>query len=136
MVNGLTSAIQGVKTAAVAVWDGIKAGAKGMVNSVIWYLNRFVWAANKIIDGVNLIPKVNIPHIPEIPTLHDGGRVPGAKGDEVLTKLQAGEQVKTSAQSDNGQGGGNITLSFGGNTDSAMARAIQKMIRAGEIQVS
>lgn len=136
MVNGLTSAIQGVKTAASAVWNGIKAGAKGMINGVIWYLNNFVKAANVILDGINKVPGVNIPHVPEIPTLHDGGRVPGAKGDEVLTKLQAGEQVKTSAQADNGNGGGNITLSFGGNTDSAMARAIQKMIRAGEIQVS
>lgn len=60
------------------LWSGISDGVKSMVNVVINALNRlikgFLAPFNTIIDGLNLIPGVNIQKLSlQIPTLATGG---------------------------------------------------------------
>src|SRR5699024_7953340 len=55
------------------VWDGIKSGATSAVNWVMDRLNDFSGATNKAIDGLNKLPKVDIPHISKIPNIGDDG---------------------------------------------------------------
>lgn len=67
---------------------------------------------------------------PQLPTFHTGGVVPGMPGQEVLALLRAGERVTPA-----GQGGSGVTMTFGGNVDSALASAIMYLIRSGQITI-
>lgn len=59
------------------IWDALTAGAKGAVNGAIGIVNSVIGGLNTLIDGANYIPGVNIPHIPRIPYLAQGGVVTG-----------------------------------------------------------
>lgn len=120
------------------IWDALKAGARGAVNFVISYWNTAISALNGVIEGINLVPHVNIPKIPHIPKLHEGGVVPGARGSETLALLEAGERV-IPADRAGGRGGGGaggaVVVGFRGNTDTAVANLIMRLIRSGDIQL-
>jgi TP901 family phage tail tape measure protein len=107
------------------VWDGIK-GDAAAVWTFIWegiikpVVNFIVGAINSLLDGVNAFLGLgesvlsNIPGlgglkgkiIPHVPTLHAGGTVPGAWGQEVLIKALAGERVLSLGETAGGGGGG------------------------------
>lgn len=118
------------------MWDGMKAGAKSALNWVIDRLNDAVKALNFLIRGINYIPGVNIPYIPYIPKLHQGGVVPGVAGSEMLAVLQAGERVIPATGPQGGSGGGSVTVTFNGNSDSAFASAFMNLVRSGDIQLA
>jgi hypothetical protein len=61
---------------------------------------------------------------------HTGGVVPGMLGSEQIRILQAGERVVPRGQAGND---GGSTVNFKGDTDSALARLLQKMINDGDI---
>lgn len=152
MWNGIKSVVGGVVNWIVSVWNGIPAfftsigkaiGSifrgigngiknifKGAINFIIDILNGGIWALNKVIDGINLVPGVEIAHIPKIPRLHAGGTVPGMPGEDVLTVLQAGEHVGMS-----GQGGGSMTLAVGPGADKGVADLLNYLIRKKYIRV-
>lgn len=134
--NGMISFFSGIVNAIGNVFSGIgnaiKNAFKAAINFVIDILNGAVWALNKIIDGINFVPGVEIPHIPKIPRLHTGGVVPGMLGSEQLAILQAGERVVP-----RGQGGNNgATVVFAGDTDSAFSTAFMKLVRTGQIRIT
>jgi hypothetical protein len=70
--KAMSEAIGGFFT---SMWEGIKSGVVSGINWVIDKLNVFVRAYNSIIGAVNSVPGVNIPSMPEIPKLADGGIV-------------------------------------------------------------
>lgn len=84
--------------------QGIVNGFKGAVNGLIDLVNHSViWVANKVIDGINLLPGVSINHIPDIPHLATGGRIlrggmalVGEQGPEVVS-LPRGAEVHSNA---------------------------------------
>ncbi|TDP97645.1 phage tail tape measure protein [Labedaea rhizosphaerae] len=84
--------------------QGIVNGFKAAVNGLIDLVNHSViWVANKVIDGINLLPGVSINHIPDIPHLATGGRVlsggmamVGEQGPELVT-LPRGAEVHSNA---------------------------------------
>lgn len=77
--NGFMGFISGVAgaigRALGGIWGGLVAGAKAAVNGAISIVNGIISGLNFMIDGANLIPGVNIPHIPKIPRLAEGGVV-------------------------------------------------------------
>jgi phage-related minor tail protein len=101
--------------------NGIKDGFKAAVNGLIDLINNTViWGANKLIDGMNVLPGVSISHIPPIPKLATGGIVAqgglvtvGERGREVVS-LPEGAQVYNNRQSEaflsGGGGGGGMTI--------------------------
>lgn len=105
----------GIKTAAVNVWDWLKAlpGNIGRAFSGLGeiILAPYKWAFNKIADAWNnTVGKLHfsvpswVPGIggkgfdaPKLPHFRFGGIVPGAPGQEVAAILHAGERVETAA---------------------------------------
>jgi len=134
--NGIPAFFTGIATTISNVFSGIgnaiKNAFRSALNFVIDLLNGAIWAINKLISGINAVPGVDIPHIPKIPKLHTGGRVPGLPGQEVLAVLQGGEHVSTSSQG----GGGGATITFAGDVDSAFASAFMMLQQRGDIIIT
>lgn len=131
-VGVMSSAARSLGRFFSGIWDSLKSGAKTALNFVIDILNRAIGALNTLINGINYIPGVSIPHIPTIPRFHQGGKVPGAPGTEMLAILQAGETVIPANRSTDS---GGVAFRFVGNTDTAVATLIMRLIRSGEIQI-
>lgn len=132
--NGLANAASSVAHRIGGFFAGmgtaIKNAFRSAVNFAIDLLNGAIGGINVLIDGANLVPGVNIPHIPNIPRLHTGGVVPGMPGEEQLMLLQGGERVSTS-----GQGGGG-RLVVVGDVDSAFATYLKKLVRDGTLRLA
>ncbi len=116
-----------------AVGDFIGRAFRGALNVAIDILNWFVRRANDLITGINHVnPFENIPHIPQISRLHQGGIVPGAPGSETMAILKAGEEVTAANRV---AGGGAVQVRWAGNTDTAFATAFMNLYRDGVIQI-
>ncbi|WP_327162866.1 hypothetical protein [Streptomyces zaomyceticus] len=59
------------------MWDGITTGLKTALNAAIWMINQAIEGINVLISGANMVPGVNIPFIPYIPFLAEGGITTG-----------------------------------------------------------
>lgn len=106
MYNGIRNAVGNIIGAVAGMPGRIAGVARGMWDS-IW--NGFRNVVNSIIRGWNSIsfsvPRVDLGPLgsvggfsigtPNLPYLHTGGIVPGAPGSNVLTVLQAGEEVRS-----------------------------------------
>lgn len=158
----ITGPIGWAVTAIVKNWDAIKRGAAAVVG---WIGDRFSWLGriasriggaisgafrsafnavaglwNSTVGRISFSIPSWVPGIggasfsmPQIPTFHDGGVVGGPPGTETLALLQAGETVLPT------QGGGagvGVSVTFRGDTDSAVATLIMRLIRSGEIQIA
>ena len=130
------------------LFDGIASIFKGVINTIIGLLNGLLGKANGMIDGINLIPGVDIPHIPTIPLLAKGGvvrsgsAIVGEAGPELMTVLGNRTIVQPlsshyAAASGGGGGGGavvpniNITV-YGaeGQDENALAEIVMQKIQA------
>lgn len=69
--------VNGIKGFLGGIWDGVTAGAKAAVNGAIAIINGAIGGINVLIDGANHLPGVNIPHVPTISYLAQGGVVTG-----------------------------------------------------------
>lgn len=94
-VVGFFQSLPGKIGAALSGLGGIISSAfKAAVNFAVDMLNRGIDLINRLIAGINVInPFSDIPNIPHIPRMHQGGVIGGAPGTEVLRVLQAGEEV-------------------------------------------
>jgi hypothetical protein len=112
-----------IKDAASDVWDWLKK-VPGWIGDAFSTVVKFIslpfrTAFNLIADAwnntigrlswsvPNWIPGIggNTISVPHLPKFHSGGIVPGTPGSEVLTVLQAGEEVKT-----RGSAGGQVLI--------------------------
>jgi hypothetical protein len=138
--NGIPGFFSGIVNGIGRVFSGIGnaiSGAfKGALNGVIGFLNGAIGAINSLIRGINnvsgLVGIPAIPQIPNIPKMHSGGIVPGPAGSEHLRILEAGEEVIPANQRGRG---GQATVRFVGNTDSAVAEVINTLIRKRQIVI-
>ena len=105
VLDGVIDIVKGVFTGdwsrawdgVVEVFSGIVSGIasifKGVLNAAISIVNGVVGGINLLISGINLIPGVNIPKIPSIPMLANGGivrsgsAIVGEAGPELMTVL-------------------------------------------------
>lgn len=93
MFDGLAGAARGAFEAVVGVVKGAINGIIGIINGAIGFINR------DLIDVANKVPFVNIPHIPTIPKLHEGGEFLSGKPDgEGLALLRDHEIIVTPEQ--------------------------------------
>jgi phage-related protein len=76
-VRSVFSAVAGFISGAFSKATGI---VRGAVNSVISIVNGAIGGLNRMVNIANKIPGVNIPHIPSIPRLAQGGVVPPTPG--------------------------------------------------------
>jgi phage-related protein len=115
IVSRITGAISGAFSGVVSTISGIFSGignivsgafdtavgaVKSAINFVIDIINGAINFINtKLIDTANLVPFVDIPHIPKIPHLHEGGIFEATYGsEEGLALLRSGELVVTPEQ--------------------------------------
>jgi phage-related protein len=96
----ITGVFRGVGDAIGGVFSGAVNAVKGVINTIIGVLNGAIDFINgKLIDTANKVPFVNIPHIPHIPTLHEGGVfTSGSAAGEGLAVLRDNELVVTPEQ--------------------------------------
>lgn len=94
---GLVNYIKNVPRSIIATFRAIGAGIVAPFRSAF---NGIAWAWNSTIGRLSWTVPSWVPfmggnsiNVPNIPTLHRGGVVPGAPGSEVLAILQAGERV-------------------------------------------
>lgn len=125
-----------------AVWNWMKA-LPGKFKSAFAQIGKFISAPyiaafNLISDAWNAtigrlswtvpdwIPKYggNTISAPRLPHFHQGGRVPGAPGDEVMAVLQAGETVSTRTSTVGGSGGDGWVAIRGDAVVDALVEAI------------
>ncbi|PRX46744.1 hypothetical protein B0I33_107322 [Prauserella shujinwangii] len=115
-----------------AIGEGIKNAFRSAFNFVASIWNNTVGRLSFTIPG--WVPGIggNSFGVPNIPTFHRGGKVPGAPGSEMLALLQAGETVTPAGRVDSSSG---VSMTFRGNTDTAVATLIMQLIRSGQIQI-
>lgn len=111
-----------------------------IIGAFRWAFNSVAGLWNNTVGRINFsipswVPGIggNSFGVPNIPTFHTGGVVPGFQGSEMLAVLQAGERVTPAGQV-RGEGGGAVR--FAGNTDTAVATMIMALIRTGKIQIT
>lgn len=75
--NAVSSAVGRIGGFFSGMWDGITEGLKWALNGAIGLINDAIYAINVLISGANRVPGVNIPFIPYIPYLAEGGITTG-----------------------------------------------------------
>jgi hypothetical protein len=148
LVSKVTGAADWISQKLSGMWGGIQAGAKVAINGAIWALNGLIIGVNAVIRGLNMVnPFGQIGYVGHIGYLAKGGNasglnIVGENGPE-LVDLPTGSRVRTAGdtQRELGQAGGGgggptvIEMHISGNTDSAMATAIMKLQRTGQLQL-
>jgi hypothetical protein len=119
----------GIKTAALAVADAVKGAFKAAFNFVADVWNNTIGRLSWSVPGWVPFIGGNTIAVPKLPHFHSGGVVPGPPTSEMLAVLQGGERVIANGSS----GGGDVTVRFAGNTDTAFATAFQNLVRGGVI---
>jgi hypothetical protein len=93
-----------IGTAFGAVADGISAPFRLAFNLVSKAWNNTIGKLSWSVPGWVPFIGGNTISVPNLPTFHAGGRVPGAPGQNILAMLQAGETVNSAA------GGGALAI--------------------------
>lgn len=137
-----------IKTAAKNTWDFLKQipGWIGTAFSAVyhWLVDPFRNAFNQIarlwnstVGALSWTVPGWIPgiggssiNVPDIPTFHSGGTVPGVPGTNVVTMLQAGETVGT-AVSDRGGNGDWLSIDAGAIGDAILDVVSAAVARRG-----
>jgi len=137
--NGLMTFFRNIGNGIAGIFNGvgsaISSAFRGAVNVVVSILNGAIWAVNKLIDGINHVPGVNIPHIPNVPKMHTGGLVGGTPGSDQLRILQEGEQVLPRGSSAGSGGGGGTVLALRDGNTAGAADFVSEMFRNGAVQL-
>lgn len=122
--NKLGEASDKISNRLSGMWDGVKNGAKSAINWMVSMVNKGIRAINSLVDGLNKVPGVSIPHIPEIPGLYKGGRamanrtyLVGEQGPELFTPTGSGTVTPNGKTMDALGGGGPEVHVYIGNTE-------------------
>lgn len=110
-----------IADAARGMWVGVPESFKAHLNTVIGMWNTLELPSFTIggwETPFGTVPSWTSPKVPlpDIPTFHTGGIVPGRRGDEVLIRALAGERVLTEAQQ--GERGVTVHQTINGAGDS------------------
>lgn len=73
--DGVVNAFRTAKDKAVGAFQGLWSGIKRIINLVISGWNKMIGGLNKGVGIANKIPGVNVPTIPKIPMLAEGGLI-------------------------------------------------------------
>jgi TP901 family phage tail tape measure protein len=130
--RGIGSVIKGAFTDAVN-------GAKQLINVAIGYINNFISFIDMAINGLNKVPGVNFPTIPQIPHLAQGGIVQPTAGGRTVVMGDGGEVEygipesrlvklieQARATGRGGGDGGTLTVVF---TGTGVMRGVRKTVR-------
>ncbi len=116
-----------ISSAASGMFDGVKDAFKAAIN---WLIDK--WNDFSITIGGGSFLGQDIPEMtldtPNLPRFHDGGIVPGRPGQEVLSILQAGEQVLTADQQRAIGGATSWTINADGLTADEAAQYVPRAI--------
>lgn len=130
LVNGILGWFTGlpgmITELASGMFDGIWQAFKSAINLIIDAWNGLEFTIPKA-EAFGVSIGGGTIGVPDIPRLHQGGRVPGGPGDEHLYLLEGGETVRTREQEADLRSGGGITVNANGLT---LDEAIQFVPRA------
>jgi hypothetical protein len=141
IVAFVQSAVEKIGGFLSGMWDGIKDGLKAALNWAIGQINGAISGINVLISGANKVPGVNIPSIPSIPYLAEGGNILGGgaamvgeAGPEILD-LPRGARV-TPLDRAGGGGGGRQDVYIHLDGDEDLVRLFRRAIkvRGGNVQ--
>lgn len=96
---------------------------KGAMDAMIWPINEGLKGMGDLgYDGKFGIPGFHVRDLfgggmPQIPTFHSGGVVPGMPGSDQFILAKAGERVLAPGESDRVSGGGNVQVHVQANTN-------------------
>ncbi|MDP5182182.1 hypothetical protein QOZ88_05995 [Blastococcus sp. BMG 814] len=93
LVNAIVGVFSGVGTAVGTALGTVGSVVRGIVNGIISAINNTVIAGiNLVIDGANFVnPFDDVPHVPRIPRLAEGGIVPATPGGVLAFIGEGGE---------------------------------------------
>lgn len=120
------------------VWDALPIAAKIAFNSIARWWNSSIGAIGFTVPTWVPVVGGKSFSVPNIPTFHTGGVMPGAPGQEGLALLMAGETITPAGRS---AGGGGTTVleirSSGSKVDDMMLEILRGAIRSrgGDVQV-
>ncbi|MFB7354861.1 phage tail tape measure protein [Streptomyces gardneri] len=77
ITTSVSDAVDRIGSFFSGMWDGITEGLSTALNGAIWLINQAIEGINLLISGANMVPGVNIPFIPYIPYLAEGGITTG-----------------------------------------------------------
>lgn len=124
-----------IGTAFSKVADFISRPFKSAFNAVARAWNATVGKLSWTVPGWVPIIGGNSISVPNLPTFHAGGTVPGAPGQNVLAVLQAGETVRSAA---GGAGGARLTVDTAGSRlDDLLLEVLRAAVKArgGDVQL-
>ena len=129
--SALWSGASGVITNGVDVLISV---IKGMLNTIISFVNKAISGLNTVIQGANKVPGVTIPTIPNIPALADGGIV--TKPTLALIGEAGPEAVIPLGKKAGAFGGGGNTFIFEGPVSSQEGVMEMLQLAVQELQLS
>lgn len=95
MIDTMKKIFSGAANIVSDAFSGVVDFLKSIVNGVIKFFNNTViWGINTLIDGANLIPWVDIPHVPLIPELAKGGIIESTPGGMVALLGEGGNNER------------------------------------------
>lgn len=133
VINTAKSILGGIGNAVSNAFSGIGNIIKAPINGIIQGINSVaIGGLNKLIDGANKIPFVNIPHIPKIPMLAEGGIVTRAilavvgegRESEAVMPLSKLDALLDRERDEAGGGeGGGVTINYHVDTVTAKSES-------------
>lgn len=111
-----------ISSAAKGMWDGIKNAFRDAINFLVnaWNKIDIKIGPFKVPDWVPVLGGKKWETgdlVPDIPSFHTGGIVPGRPGQEVLALLEAGERVLSRAEVARGGAGGDTHITVYAETN-------------------
>ena len=120
-------------------WSGIGTSVRKAVNGITGFINEKICSIfnsyNNMTFGPFSVPaRLQVTNIPQIPTWHTGGIVPGGPSAEVPAILQGGEQVIPRSARSQMRGGGegtNQTFNININSNFSPGDIIRSIAQSG-----
>lgn len=136
--NRVKGAFNNLRGAMSGIWGGIVSAIKSTLNGGIRALNRFISGVNNAIRKLNRAPGVNLPTVPSIPFLAEGGdilsrglAIVGEAGPELL-ELPRGARVSPLGRGAEGATGAARTVQLIQNMEvKATPEELQRYVERG-----
>ena len=94
IIDSMSTIFGGAADIVSDAFSGVANFIKGVINGIIRFINNTViWGINGLIDGANLVPFVDIPHLSQIPLIGSAAGLPGGEWHGGMPMNVAGQSI-------------------------------------------